>query len=41
VDGEVVGARLAGHELVAASVVDDAGTPGQLTVALPGSGGTA
>jgi hypothetical protein len=33
VDGEVVGARLAAHELVAVTVVDDSGSPGRLTVA--------
>jgi hypothetical protein len=39
VDGEVAGARLAGHELVAVTVVDDSGTPGRLTVAPAGRAG--
>jgi hypothetical protein len=41
VDGEVTGARLAAHELVAVTVVDDSGTPGQLTVVAGPAGGTA
>jgi hypothetical protein len=38
-DGEVIGVRLAAHELVAVTVVDDQGQPGQLTVDLPGGDG--
>lgn len=39
VDGEVTGARLAPHELVAVTVVDDQGRPDRLSVALPGQEG--
>lgn len=35
VDGELTGIRLAPHELVAVTVVDGAGQPGQLTVTWP------
>jgi hypothetical protein len=41
VDGEVTGARLAAHELVAVTVVDDAGTTGQLTAVVGPTGGGA
>jgi hypothetical protein len=41
VDGEVIGARLAAHELVAVTVVDDSGTPGRLTVVAGSTRGVA